>query len=206
MKVQILVDNNNSWIVPFVQKFVSKNERIKLIYNHDHVEPGDVLFLVSCEKKFTKLHLNQNNLVIHESDLPKGKGWSPLTWQVLEGKSKITVTLFEAGLAIDSGKIYEKIFIDLDGTELVDELRQKQADATFKLIFNFMFNFPNKIAVKQSGEATFYPKRTPKDSKLDISKTILEQFNLLRVVDNERYPAYFEYEGIKYILKIEKDV
>ena len=34
-------------------------------------------------------------------------------------------------------------------------------------------------------------KRTPADSEIDPGKSILEQFNLLRIVDSERYPAFF---------------
>ena len=41
-------------------------------------------------------------------------------------------------------------------------------------------------------------------NKLDIDKTIRDQFQLLRIVDNEKYPAYFELNGCKYILRINK--
>jgi methionyl-tRNA formyltransferase len=57
----------------------------------------------------------------------------------------------------------------------------------------------------QSGESSFYPKRSPADSMIDINKTIIEQFNLLRIVDNERYPAYFDWLGKRYYLRIEKE-
>ena len=56
-----------------------------------------------------------------------------------------------------------------------------------------------------SGEEIFYKKRESKDSKLDIDKTIKEQFNLLRIVNNENYPAFFELDGYRYVLKIELD-
>ena len=46
---------------------------------------GGILCLLGCEKKFNALHLNTHNLVVHESDLPFGKGMSPFTWQVVEG-------------------------------------------------------------------------------------------------------------------------
>jgi methionyl-tRNA formyltransferase len=58
---------------------------------------------------------------------------------------------------------------------------------------------------KQEGESTFYRRRKPEDSELDINKTINEQFNLLRIVDNKRYPAFFIKNGVKYILNIRKD-
>ncbi|HGG0417971.1 TPA: hypothetical protein ACJFE8_002771 [Clostridium sporogenes] len=41
--------------------------------------------------------------------------------------------------------------------------------------------------------------------KLDINKTIKEQFNLLRVADNEKYPAYFMFNNKKYIVRIYKE-
>jgi methionyl-tRNA formyltransferase len=47
-------------------------------------------------------------------------------------------------------------------------------------------------------------KRTLEDSRLDPMKSIAEQFNLLRVVDNSRYPAFFDLDGFRYIVKIEK--
>ena len=56
--------------------------------------------------------------------------------------------------------------------------------------------------MEQSGEESFYPRRLPKDSELDINKSIDEQFNLFRIVDNDKYPAFFIKNGKKYVLKI----
>jgi methionyl-tRNA formyltransferase len=207
VKIQILCDNPNSWMVPYaalLQKELLEKHDAALIHNAEEVTKGEVLVLLSCEKIFKKLYLNKFNLVVHESDLPSGKGWSPLTWQVIEGKNRIPISLLEAAEAIDSGVIYGKVFIDLDGTELIDELRSKQAMATRQLLLNFLDAYPDVKSMEQQGASSFYPKRKAEDSKLDINRSIGEQFNLLRVVDNERYPAYFEYAGKKYIIKIEK--
>ena len=210
MKIQILVDNPNSWITPYLKHLVSsikqkKNCYVKLINSHEDVESGDVLCLLSCEKKFNKLNLNKYNLVVHESDLPKGKGWSPLTWQVIEGKRNIPITLFEANSLIDSGDIYEKINIKTSGYELIDELRFLQVEATTKLILNFIEKYPNIKGEKQKGKESFYRKRTKNSSELNILESIKDQFNLLRVCDNERYPAFFIIDNVKYLIKIYKD-
>jgi methionyl-tRNA formyltransferase len=171
---------------------------------HEEVSEGDVLVLLSCEKLFKGLHLNKYNLVVHESLLPEGKGWSPLTWQILEGKSEIPVTLFEAEERVDSGLIYGLEYIRLEGHELINEIRSLQAASTFSLLDKFIADYPNNLGVKQTGNSTFYPRRTAQDSELKINSTLKEQFNLLRVCDNERYPAFFIVERIKYYLKIEK--
>jgi len=92
------------------------------------------------------------------------------------------------------------------GTELIEELRQKQAEYTIKMCVSFVEDYPGIISrgKEQSGRSSYYKKRKPEDSKLDVDKTIREQFNLLHIVDNNRYPAYFELNGMRYILKIEK--
>ena len=61
------------------------------------------------------------------------------------------------------------------------------------------------LPVPQHGEPTFYPKRTRKDDELDPAMTLASQFDHLRIVDNERYPAWFTYRGQRYLLKISKD-
>ena len=208
MKVQILCDNKNSWIIPYIISYVESKKVQGLEWSfcqeHDGVSEGDVLVLLSCEKLFKGLHLNKYNLVVHESLLPQGKGWSPLTWQILEGKSKIPVTLFEAEENVDAGLVYGVEYISLEGHELINEIRALQAKATFLLLDKFIRDYPYNSGVKQVGNSTFYPKRKAKDSELNIDLSIREQFNLLRVCDNERYPAFIVVEGIKYCIKIEK--
>ena len=66
-------------------------------------------------------------------------------------------------------------------------------------------NFEIVSPVPQSKEvtATYRPKRTPEDSRLDLNKSINEQFNLLRVCDKNRFPAFFVIHGKKYKVIIE---
>ena len=62
-----------------------------------------------------QLSLHGYNLVVHESALPKGQGWSPMTWQILEGLNIIPVTLFEAVADLDAGPIHLQHQIKLKG-------------------------------------------------------------------------------------------
>lgn len=206
MKIQILCDNLGSWMVPFAYQLQillkNKGHDVRLIFEPDDVISGDILVMISCEKIFKSLHLNQHNLVVHESALPHGRGWSPLTWQVLEGKNAIPISLIEATEKVDAGIIYDQIIIEFEGTELIDEMRSKQAEATIKLVDRFVDNYRNTLGRQQDGEVTYYRRRTNLDSRLNVNSTIAEQFNLLRVCDNDRYPAWFELKGKKYILKI----
>jgi methionyl-tRNA formyltransferase len=129
-----------------------------------------------------------HNLVVHESDLPRGKGWPPMTWQILEGKDKIPVSLLEAVEKVDSGDIYIQECIEFAGHELVEELRQKQAKTNVDLCKKFVDGYRKNVmhGHRQKGLESFYRRRTPADSRVDPDKTIREQFNLFRVVDNKR--------------------
>jgi methionyl-tRNA formyltransferase len=163
---------------------------------------GDICFYLSYGKIVSSVYLANHtyNLVVHESDLPKGRGWSPLNWQVFEGTSRILATLFEAAESVDSGDMW----IELDGNELVDGLRSMQVNATIKLCKQFLREYSEivKNARPQTGKATYYPRRRPVDSKIDPDRTICEQFNLLRVADNDRYPVFLEFENSTFILKV----
>lgn len=207
MKIQILTDNPDSWIVPtslrLTELLREKGHDAAFIQESNEIEEGDILVLLSCEKIINEktLKLNKHNLVVHESALPQGKGWSPLTWQILEGKNEIPITLFEAEIRVDSGVVYDQRVMQFAGWELIDKLREAQANHTVEMVLDFVDKYPGNIGRPQSGEESYYRRRTPEDSELDIDKSLKEQFDLFRVADNERYPAFFKYRGRKYFLQ-----
>ena len=126
-------------------------------------------------------------------------------WQILEGKNEIPFSMFEASEKMDDGDIYMQKILHLTGYELNAELRNKQAEFIMQMCLEFLehyelYNTPDK----QKGKSTFYAKRSAKNSEIDIHRTIHDQFNLLRIVDNESYPAFFEIEANRYTLKIER--
>ena len=182
----------------------------QVTWSHDaaSVPACDICFYLSYGRIVSAAILARhgNNLIVHESDLPKGRGWSPLTWQVLEGAETICVTLFEAVGKVDAGEIYLQESIQLRGDELVDDLRRKQTLATFSLCQSFVSDYPSILqrARKQLGEPSFYPRRGPPDGRLDLDQPLKAQINLLRVSDNNRYPAWFEVGGTKYQLHVRK--
>jgi len=210
LRITILMDNPRSWFQPYAETLTAqlreRGHEVVRVERPEQLPEGDCAFFLSVESivKPELLKRHVHNIVIHGSALPKGKGWSPLTWQILEGKSEVTVSLFEAAARVDSGVIYEHETIQFDGSELIDELREKEAQAIVALALRFIDAYPPAHGKEQEGDETFYPRRKPQDSELDPAKTIEENFNLLRVVDNDRYPAFFKHRGHTYILKIYK--
>ncbi|QJD88433.1 methionyl-tRNA formyltransferase [Cohnella herbarum] len=182
----------------------------EIIWTHEvsEITAGDIAFYLGCEQIVPPalLALNRHNLVVHASDLPKGKGWSPLTWRILDGDNEIPVVLFEAAEKVDDGPIYLREKIVFQGTELIDEMRSELGRTTIALCNRFLMQYPAVVAHAevQQGESTYYPRRTPEDSRLNPDLTIREQFRLMRVADNERYPCYFELGGSTFEVKVER--
>ena len=127
-----------------------------------------------------------------------------MTWQILEGANCIPVTLFAAVAELDAGPIYLQKKIQLQGHELVDEWRLLQAEATLELCMAWCDRCKEVMAaaLPQLGEPSHYRRRRPVDSQLDPEKTLADQFNLLRVVDNQNYPAFFCMSGRTFSIQV----
>ncbi len=215
MKISLIMDNPRSWYAPHCLNLGtalrSRGHEVTVSMSGP-VGEGDLAFYLSYEKRVRPevRALHTQNLVAHSSDLPKGRGWAPLTWQILEGASTIKNTLFEMTDPIDAGRIMLQNVMFFNGRELLPELHAIQGEMINRLIVEYADRIANadnlpmfgRAGREQAGEPTYYRRRTPEDSKLDISKTFREQFNLLRVCDNQLYPAFFVIHGRRYTVLI----
>lgn len=168
---------------------------------------GDMLFLVSCHEIVSKEIRGRfrHVLVVHASDLPEGRGWSPMVWQILEGRHDIVVTLLEAADKVDSGRVWKKVSFAVEPHELLPEINQKLFDVELALMDFAIQNMDTVLPVSQEeSQASYYPRRGPEDSRLLPERTIASQFDLLRIADEYRYPCFFDYRGYRYKLTIEK--
>jgi len=212
MKITVLCTDRKHPVVAYIKNWqtstVMSNHEIELIHDKEELSQGDILFLVSCSQLISEESRQKYRiaLVLHASDLPKGRGWSPHIWSIVNGASEVTVCILEANDPVDSGDVWLRKKIEFEGHELLLEINDKLFLAELELMSQVVQSFNQITPEPQVGELGLYmKKRTPEDSQIDPFKTIDEQFNLLRVVDSERYPAFMDYRGKRYLLKIEKD-
>lgn len=210
-KITVLVDRPLSWYNKYLESLthdlVSAGHQVRLIRDYSELdEGGDFAFFLSCGKivPVDYLRFHRHNIVVHASALPHGKGFAPLSWQVLEGKNRIPVTLFEAVESVDAGPYYLRDEVVLEGHELLEEIHAIEGETINRMIVQFVNQYEQMRPLPQVGDSSFYRRRTPADSQLDPSQSIDQQFNLLRIVDNEQYPAFFEKNGHRYLVKITK--
>lgn len=205
-----VVVDNPSWVLPWAEKLVdarrARGAKAALVRRYDDIAPGGVAVFLGCTGISPPgiLERSRRTLVVHASDLPKGRGFSPLTWQTLEGKLEIPVCLIEAADAVDVGPVVLRRMLRFEGHELIDEMQAAVGQISVDMVMWYLDQPHPPVGTPQQGDATVYPRRRPPDSRLDPEQSIAAQFDLLRVVDNERYPAFFEHRGHVYRLRIDK--
>lgn len=211
MKISILCSDEKHPVNRHLQEWIRKHEgkhAISLLRSRKDLNSGDLLFLISCNEivraedraKFTSV------LVIHASKLPKGRGWSPHVWQVIEGRDRICVSMIEAEDKVDTGAIWQQVEVAIPLDALWDEINECLFEAECTLMDYAVDNFAAVKPSVQSNsiEPSYYPQRKPADSEIDPRKSIAEQFDLIRVCDPERFPAFFKLRGSTYSIRLEK--
>jgi len=209
--ITILCSSEKHPIRPRLVNWMDENinkHNIELVRKKSENSGGDLLFLISCSEIIDQEELQKykKSLVVHASDLPLGRGWSPHIWQILEGATSVCVSLLEAEGKVDSGKIWHQVTIDIPQHFLFDEINRVLFEAEISLMDYAVKNFHKVVPYEQSPdvEPTYYPKRLPADSRVDPGLSIKSQFNLIRICDTGRFPAFFELYGNKYFIKLEK--
>lgn len=204
-----IVTESSGWMTPYVSELAARwRGQGHTVIQTDvaRYDPVDAAFFLSYGRLVDAegLALARANLVVHGSALPEGRGWSPWSWEILRGNNRLALTLFEAAEGVDSGPIYDQRWVELQGHELIDEWQGMQARVTVAMCADFIDAFPGILerARPQQGEPSYHPRRRSQDSRLDPDASIAAQFGLLRIVDNQRYPAYFEHEGHRYKIAI----
>lgn len=210
-KIAFLFDKKNPWLInylPLLKKFKKKNYTCHFTNNYTKISNFEIVFVLGYTRILPESFIKKNKivLIIHESNLPKFRGFAPLQWQILKNKNNITNSLVILGNneKVDTGKIVLQNKILLEGNELYEEIREKQFWSTYMLIDKFLRIYPNFKIRKQKGKGTCFRKRNLEDSRISIKKNIKSQFNLFRICNNNEWPAFFIYKKNKYILKIFK--
>lgn len=202
-RAEIICTSRDHPIWPHLVKWAKVN-RARLVTSSSELTGAPILFLVSCSEIIGPAIRNRYRatLVLHASDLPNGRGWSPHIWSILEGKSSICVSLLEAAEPVDTGDIWDQRWIELDGSELYDEINDRLFAAELDLMSGV-------IAGRRSGHpqapgGSSYRRRMPEDSRLDPDKSVADQFDPLRVCDPDRFPAFVDLRGHRYLVRVTK--
>jgi methionyl-tRNA formyltransferase len=211
MRISLLCSDEKHPVNAFLKRWASEQygvHQVELVRTTSELSGGDILFLISCAEIVdrTKRSRYRATLVLHASDLPRGRGWSPHVWQLIEGADEVTVSLLEAEDKVDTGRIWKKVKFAVSKHALWNEINEGLFKAEIELIDYAISEF-ERVRPSQQDDAigvSYYPRRTRADSQIDPSKSLVSQFDLIRVCDPNRFPAFFELHGKRYKLTLEK--
>lgn len=132
-------------------------------------------------------------LVFHMTDLPYGRGGSPLQNLIVRGHTETKISALKVDEGIDTGPVYLKKDLSLDGT--AQDIFELATVVIQEMIIEIV-----KRELKPSpqlGEATVFKRRTREDGNLQKLENIEQLYDYIRMLDAEGYPpAYIELEHV----------
>jgi methionyl-tRNA formyltransferase len=207
MKIDMVISDRRHPLWPVLSAWVHRHPKhqIRMLQKLAEADGGDRLVMLACQEIATPEVRDRYGrcFVTHASDLPEGRGWSPAVWDILQGRDRLVLSLIEAAEPVDSGRIFQKFRAPLRPTDLHDDINLVLGELIIEAL-DFVLQNTKAEPTLQTGEPTWYRRRTPEDSRLDPAESIASQFNLLRVCDPERYPAFFELHGEQFELILRK--
>jgi methionyl-tRNA formyltransferase len=127
----------------------------------------------------------------HMTDLPYGRGGSPLQNLIASGHKDTMLTALRMTPEIDAGPIYAKRPLPLDGSAA--EIFDRAAPLVCELIEWIVRNEPEPQP--QTGTPTEFKRRNPEQSRLPSQTDASALYDHIRMLDAPRYPKAFLEHG-----------
>jgi len=201
-KKKIIIATVKSWNIANAEQFKEKYEKsyeVILLRTKDEftvervkgIHP-DFIFFPHWNWIIPKeIHQNYRCILFHMTDLPFGRGGSPLQNLIQNKVFETKISAIEVAERLDAGRVFlkERFYIGLGDAE---EIFQKVSEVVFhKMIPKMIEN--NLIPHEQEGEITMFRRRSPEESDLMRGNILnLEDlYNFIRMLDAEDYPRAF---------------
>lgn len=130
----------------------------------------------------------------HMTDLPYGRGGSPLQNLIMRGHKNTKITAFRMNEEYDSGPVYMKSELVLDGRaeDIYLDATRKSAEMIKTIINN------ESKPLEQEGAMTLFERRSPDQSEIPKTASLEELYDFIRMLDAEGYPkAFINYKNIR---------
>jgi methionyl-tRNA formyltransferase len=129
------------------------------------------------------------------TDLPYGRGGSPLQNLIVRGHKKTKISALKVEKGLDTGDVYLKKELNLEGSA------QKIFDRSTSIVLLMIKEIveKNMTPVKQTGEATLFKRRTPEMSNIEDVESLNKLYDYIRMLDADGYPkAYLENSSFRF--------
>ena len=181
-------NDNQNWIwikkkEDFIYSNIKKINPCKIFIPHwSYIIPKDIFLNYEC-------------IVFHMTDLPYGRGGSPLQNLIIRGFESTKISAIRVQDGIDTGDIYLKNDLELHGSAY-DIFKRGNI-----IINNMIVKILKKRIdpVPQNGKVTLFKRRKPEQSNIEKLRTINKVYDYIRMLDADGYPkAYIENNIFKF--------
>ncbi|MBI4004974.1 methionyl-tRNA formyltransferase [Candidatus Roizmanbacteria bacterium] len=136
---------------------------------------------------------------VHTGELPKYRGYHPLNWAIIRDEKQVGVTIHYVEEKVDSGDILAQKTIPLKNEDDINTIKEVLTQLGAELLVQVVKKI-SKLKKKIKGMkqredlATYAPKRTAIDGKIDWKNNTRDIFNLIRALKSP-YPNAFAYDS-----------
>ncbi|WP_412470481.1 MULTISPECIES: formyltransferase family protein [unclassified Halobacteriovorax] len=196
------------WNVKNYEKNFSNDDRYILIKEKheltqeylEDVNPKYVFFPHWSHIIPKSIYENFECVVFHMTDLPYGRGGSPLQNLIVNGQTETKISAIKVVKELDAGPVYFKLPLSLEGT--AQEIYTRASSVIFEKLIPMIVT-DNPQPVEQVGEVFNFKRRKPEDGNLENCKGINQIYDYIRMLDAEGYPnAFLEFKD--YVLTFKK--
>jgi methionyl-tRNA formyltransferase len=158
------------------------------------INPQFIFFPHWSYKIEKDIYSNFECVIFHMTDLPFGRGGSPLQNLIVRGIYETQISAIQCIENMDAGSIYLKKPLSLYGS--AEEIFLRASALIEDMVVEILENSP--IPQPQKGEVTVFKRRKPEDGNLKNASTLNEVFDLIRMLDADCYPnAYIDFGSFK---------
>lgn len=161
----------------------------------DSIRPRYIFFLHWSWKVPDELIHRYECVCFHMTDVPYGRGGSPLQNLILRGHYHTKLTALRMVTDFDAGPVYYKEDLCLAGN--AEEIYIRATRLAARMIQRMIEEEP--VPKPQVGEPTVFRRRKPAESRIPRLESLEALYDFIRMLDAQGYPhAFLEYEGFRY--------
>jgi methionyl-tRNA formyltransferase len=141
------------------------------------------------------LRPRRGTYVIHDSLLPRYRGFSPTVWAICNGEDHTGATLFAIADDVDSGDILDQQRVDIGPDETIAEVMERVTLAYLGLLernLQAMLSGCARCQPQDVSQATYVRKRCDEDNQIHWDWPTRRIYNLTRAVTRPYQGAYMQ--------------
>lgn len=138
------------------------------------------------------------SVLIHDSLLPRYRGFAPTNWAVINGEAEGGATLLHMADAVDAGDIVGQIAVPIGPRTTAPQLYDGVVDATVELVRRHIRALLEGTAPRHPQDecaATYACSRTPEDGRIDWSAPTEHTDRLIRGLTYPYPGAWTTHDG-----------